>query len=340
MGMLINGRWTDRDDIIENGRFRRQASRWSSIIGADVVQALSAEPGRFWLIGSYSCPWSHRTMILRQLKGLTKILPLHIAHGPRIQGYAVNGGGPWRAPGSDREIVHLHELYTLSDNTFSGRSTVPILWDGGWQCIVSNDSAAIMRGLDAVAAAGDIVLAPDHLLVEIDTANARIYRLNNGVYRAGFAERQEAYEEAVEEVFAILDELESRLSDQRYLLGAVITEADWRLFPTLVRFDSIYYILHKCCRRRLVDYPRLWDYARDLFAWQGIAETVNFDVARQASYANDTSRNGNGIVAIAPEADWLAPHGRERFGAARIGMRGGGTVVVEPTGLKVVGEVG
>lgn len=338
MGMVIDGRWTDRDDYMENGRFVREFGAYDGEIGSEIVDALETSPGRFCLIGSLSCPWSHRTMILRELKGLSGTLPLHIAHGPRIEGYAANGGGRWKVPGTEHEIVHLHELYTLSDGGYSGRSTVPILWDSKKRRIVSNDSAKIMRVLDAPGENNDLSLAPNRLVPEIDAMNAHTYRLNNGVYRAGFAERQEAYEEAVEEVFAILDDLEDRLSDQRYLLGAVVTEADWRLFPTLVRFDAVYLVLHKCCRRRLVDYPHLWAYARELYSWRGIAASVDFKMMREASYANDTSSNGNGIVAVVPDADWQAPHGRERLGPAMVTLRDGQTAAIAPTTLAFSGE--
>lgn len=342
MGMVIDGLWTDDEQTIEDGAYRRQASVYRHQVSSAVVAALRGEPGRFHLIASLSCPWSQRTMILRQLKGLTDSVPLHIAHGPRVQGYAANGGAPWTVPGSDRTIVHLHELYTRGDPTYTGRSTVPILWDSAAGSIVSNDSAPILRAFDAAEAeqgALDFTLRPDRLAAEIDALNAWLYDgMNNGVYRAGFAERQDAYDTAVSEVFATLDDLEQRLSARRYLLGATITEADWRLFPTLVRFDSIYYVLHKCCRRRLVDYPHLWAYARDLYAWRGIAATVDFDAMRAASYANDTAGNPHGIVAVLPEVDWTRPHGREARGPARVVLRSGAAQAVEPTTLTAVAE--
>ena len=338
MGMVFDGCWTDRNEIIENGKYVRPKSVIGGPIGSDIIDAMAAQPHRFWLIGSHSCPWSHRAIIVRQLKGLSDILSLHIAFGPRMEGYAANGGAGWQVPGTDREIVHLHELYTLSDGGYNGRSTVPILWDSVDQRIVSNESAVIMRALDKVDGRHRYRLAPDALVGEIDATNAETYALNNGVYRAGFAESQAAYEAAVEEVFAILDELEVRLSRQRYLLGEVMTEADWRLFPTLVRFDGIYFVLHKCCRHRLIDYPHLWAYARELYGWQGVGATVDFKMMRQASYTNDTTSNANGIVAVAPHADWLAPHGREGLGPALVTLANGRTAAIDPTKLVLQAE--
>ena len=335
--MVIDGRWTGQDRVIEAGAYVRPKSVYDRELAAADLAALAATPGRFHLIASHSCQWSHRALIARQIKRLAKAIPVHIAYGPRVEGYAVNGGTEWIVPGTDEKIVHLHQLYTLSDPGYTGRSTVPILWDSEKRWIVSNDSAAIMRAFDAVRLDHhdpDFTLLPEQLRSAIDAINEDIYhRLANGVYRAGFAERQDAYEEAVVQVFDTLGDLDERLSRQRYLLGPTITEADWRLFPTLVRFDAIYYVLHKCCKRRLIDYPHLWDYARDLYAWWGIAETVNFEAMREASYKNDTSTNPRGIVGIAPDADWQAPHGREVLGPAQVALRSGEVMTIDPVTL-------
>lgn len=340
MGMIVEGRWTDEDRVIEAGAYVRQNSVHDNTLAPADIAALSTEPGRFYLIASHSCPWSHRAVIVRQIKRLANAVPIHIAHGPRVEGYAADGGAAWVVPGTDQKIIHLHQVYTLSDAAYTGRSTTPILWDSKDLRVVSNESAAIMRGFDAVRPEGhalDFTLLPEPSLSEIDAINADIYHgLANGVYRAGFAEQQGAYDEAVVQVFATLDGLEARLSGRRYLLGSIITEADWRLFPTLVRFDAIYYVLHRCCRRRLIDYPHLWGYARDLYAWQGVAETVHFDVMRDASYKNDTSTNPHCIVAIAPDADWKAPHGREALGPAEVALRSGEAVEIEPARLSLV----
>lgn len=336
MGMLQNGRWTDEERIIEGGAYVRPPGAYGTAIGRDASDAIAAEPGRYHLIASESCPWSHRALIVRRLKGLERLVPVHIAWGPRVEGYAIDGGARWTVPGTDRRVVHLHELYTLGEPAFTGRSTVPLLWDSRERRIVSNESAAIMRTFDAVpgsVAAPDFTLTPDRLLPEIDAINAEIYEgLSNGVYRAGFAESQEAYDVAVIDVFATLDALETRLAKRRYLLGGTITEADWRLFPTLFRFDTIYYVLHRCMQRRLVDFPNVWSYARDLYAWRGIAGAVPLEAMRAAGHLSESS-NVNAIVPVAPRAAWRAPHGREALGAARVVLRSGEEREVDPATL-------
>lgn len=303
MGMVIDGRWSDTDSVMVNGRFVRPQSVYAGVIGQDVVAAIAAEPGRFHLLASLSCPWSHRTLVLRAVKGLAAAVPVHIVGGPRVEGYAVNGGALWTVPGSKTRIRHLHQLYTLSDASYTGLSTVPVLWDSRRLCIVSNESARIVRAFDAAGSGPGLYPAP--LQAAIDALNDRLQRhLSNAVYRAGFAETQQAYDEAVGEVFDTLDWLEARLADRRYLFGDEITETDWRLFPTLVRFDAVYHGHFKCSRRRLVDYPRLWAYARDLYARPGVAQTVDVEAIRVGYYLNDRGINPHGIVAVAPAVDW------------------------------------
>lgn len=336
MGMLIDGRWSEEDRVIQDGAYRRPAGGFDGEIDAATVTALRMAPGRFHLIASMSCPWSHRAMLVRRLKGLQGCIPMQIAGGERVQGYPANGGDSWAVPGADTTIVHLHQLYALSDPTFTGRVTVPVLWDAQEQRIVSNESAKIIRAFDAATGERpDFTLVPDTLRDAIDDLNRHLYEgLSNAVYRAGFAEAQSAYDAAVTEVFETLNGLETRLSDQRYLHGAAITESDWRLFPTLVRFDAIYHVLFRCARRRLIDYPALWAYARDLYGWAGIAETVDFDIMRAASYRSDRTNNPTGIVAVAPDVDWRAPHGRETLGPAQIMRRTGESIVIDPTTLE------
>ena len=209
--------------------------------------------------------------------------------------------------------------------------TVPLLWDGADQQIISNDSADMLRLFDGLGnqRGRDFTLRPPSLAQAIDAANEEIYEgLNNAVYRAGFARAQSAYEAAVDEVFKTLDRLEARLETSRYYFGAALSETDLRLFPTLVRFDAVYHILFKCSRRRLVDYPNLWAYVRDLYSWAGVAETVDFEVIRQASYVADTS-DPHPIVAVQPDLDWTSPHGRELFGAACMIARDGESFAVD-----------
>lgn len=342
MGMLIEGRWTDADQSMVEGRFMRPDSVFSGALG-DVAGRLRVQPGRYNLIASLSCPWSHRTLLVRALKGLESCVPVQIAGGARAEGYAIDRGAPWTVPGSDRQIRHVHELYTSSDPSYSGRATVPVLWDSHAGRIVSNESTQIIRAFDAADAGEDgaFTLTPLTLRDRIDALNADLQaELSNAVYRAGFAQRQDAYDEAVESVFATLDRLDQRLGNARYLFGQTITETDWRLFPTLVRFDVVYHGHFKCARRRLVDLPHLWAYARDLHAWRGVAATVDLTAIREGYYLHDRGINPFGIVAAAPDADWSAPHGRERFGPARVALFSGREVEVEePATLQPYVEV-
>ncbi|MCR9137486.1 MAG: glutathione S-transferase C-terminal domain-containing protein [Alphaproteobacteria bacterium] len=336
MGMLHSGQWCSHETASHDGVYRRPGS---AIVGRTIAKYASniaMEPGRCWLIGSSSCPWSHRAMLVRTLRSIRGSVPLHLAHGARIEGYALDGGVPWRIPGSDRTARHMHELYTVHDPEFTGRVTVPILWDGKTQTILSNDSANIVQILDAVPQTDtDFTLRPDNLARRIDEANDGIHRgLNNAVYQAGFAQSQAAYDTAVATVFQTLDSLEERLSLSRFYFGNRLTETDMRLFPTLVRFDAIYAILFKCCLRRLVDYENLWAYARDLYGWRGIESTVDFRQMREASYLADSS-DKNPVVAIAPDIDWRAPHDRSRLGAPFVTARTGTPLRIDPATLEV-----
>ncbi len=319
MGMLIEGRWTQDEEIIRNGAFVREASTISEPVTLTAETPTNLSP-RYWLIASKSCPWSHSATIIRAILRLEAHVGLHVAHGARVEGYAINGGSSWQVPGTGVQIEHLHQLYTISEPAFTGRSTVPVLWDAKTARILSNDSISILHalnGLGRTCGSGRPDLAPADLRADIEAMNDWLFTgLNNAVYRAGFAENQCAYDDAVSTVFETLDELEDRLSHRRYLLGDTITLADWRLFATLVRFDSVYAVLHRCCRKRLVDYPALWSYARDLFSWPGVQETVDFAEILRGSYLNDTSNNPHGIIPEPPAADWQAPHDRDQIGAA------------------------
>ncbi|MEQ8709479.1 MAG: glutathione S-transferase C-terminal domain-containing protein [Rhodospirillales bacterium] len=333
MGMLIDGSWVNDDKIIKDGKFHREQSKFAQpfLLNEEVA---SAAGQRCWLIASNSCPWSHGVTITRAFHSLQDQIGLHIAHGPRIQGYAINGGATWAVPGTTAQIAHLHQLYTLSDPRFSGRPTVPVFWDAQQATILSNESRRIMRALNSFGrdfGRHHFDLAPDSLAAEIDTVSNWLYDgLNNAVYRAGFAESQDAYDSAVTDVFTTLDILEERLSSRRYLLGTAITEADWRLFPTLVRFDAVYATLHRCQRRRLTDYPALWAYARDLYGWPGISETVDFAEIVRGSFLNDTANNPHRIVPVRPAADWTTPHGRDALGDRCIHVRTGEMIVANP----------
>ena len=334
MGMLIEGKWADADRIVVDGAYRRPESPIRADDTDAVAQSIVGTPQRFCLIVSLSCPWSHRAMLVRALKGLT--VPFHYAFGERREGYGLNGGDTWQIPGTTRFAEHLHEVYCAHDPQFSGRVTVPVLWDSATQTIVSNESADILAVLDAMPAhrGQDFTLRPAALFDEISAANARVYDgLNNAVYQSGFAETQQGYDAAVTKVFDTLDALEQRLDGSRYYFGTVLTETDLRLFPTLVRFDAIYSILFKCSKRRLIDYPNLWAYARDLYGHRGVATTVDFERMRLASYLADT-RDPKPIVAIAPEADWTEKHGREALGRLHLAGRDGEPFEVDPGTLQ------
>lgn len=334
--MLVEGCWTDSDDSVVKGRFVRPDSSYGSPL-ADICDRLESETGRYHLVASMSCPWSQRALIVHALKDLGAYVPVHIVGGARTQGYSLDDSSAWRLPGADAQSRFLHELYSFTDRTYSGRATVPVLWDSQGSRIVSNESAQIIRTFDAIGArrAGAFTLFPCPLRDEIDALNTYVQdHLSNAVYRAGFAQRQDAYDEAVDSVFATLNLLEEHLEHQRYLLGQTITEADWRLFPTLARFDAVYHGHFKCARRRLVDYPLLWAYARDLFAWRGVAATVNLPVIRAGYYRHDLGINPFGIIPIAGEADWTAPHDRHRLGPAKVALVSGDEIEIDPATLR------
>lgn len=325
MGLLVDGVWQDQwyDTTSTGGRFVRKASQFRHWItpdgspGSTGKGGFKAESGRYHLYVSYACPWAHRTLIFRALKGLEEVISLSVVHwlmGDRGWTFAP-GEGVIGDPLFSAEF--LHEIYTRADSNYTGRVTVPILWDKQTQTIVNNESSEIIRifnsGFDNIGAKpGDYY--PQSLQDEIDTVNDRIYNtVNNGVYKCGFATTQEAYAEAIVPLFDTLDWLEERLSTQRYLVGDRLTEADWRLFTTLVRFDPVYVGHFKCNIRRIVDYPHLWAYLRDLYQTPGVAETVNFSHIKGHYYESHNTINPTGIVPIGPEIDFLTPHLRSRL---------------------------
>ncbi len=335
MGMLVDGVWNDVDEIIEGGAYKRPASPLRNASSEQAAFEVVQSPGRFWLIASNSCPWSHRTVLLHGLKSLGDLVPVHFAFGERTEGYAVNGGRPWAVPGAHQTVEHLHQLYALHDGAYTGRASVPVLWDSAEQTIVSNESADILQLFDALPnqAGCDFTLRPGPLMAALDDANEQIYlTLNNAVHQAGFAGSQSAYEDAVLQVFEALDCLEDRLASVRYYFGNVLTETDLRLFPTLVRFDAVYHILFKCSLRRLVDYPSIWAYTRDLYSWRNVAKSVDFETIRTASYIAD-SRDPHPLVALQPEMDWNAPHERDRLGFACLAAPDGRPFEVDTSSL-------
>ncbi|MDO9410030.1 glutathione S-transferase family protein [Patulibacter sp.] len=310
------GGW--KGEMGDSGEFRRQDSAFRDAVTADGSSGFPAAAGRYHLYVSLACPWASRAVLVRELKGLQDAIGMTIVDPYRDdEGWAFRAGDV--TPPGEVDPLHgwsfLSEAYRASDPGFDGRVTVPVLWDTETGRIVNNESSEVVRmlnaGFDAFATNPDLDLYPEDLREEIDALNERIYpTLNNGVYRAGFAESQGAYEDAVSDVFETLEWLEGILAERRYLTGDRITEADWRLFMTLVRFDPVYVGHFKCNLKRLVDLPNVWGYTRDLYARPGVAATVNVDHIKTHYYTTHPSINPSRIVPVGPEIDWDAPHGR------------------------------
>ncbi len=328
MGLLVDGVWQNSwyDTEKSGGHFVRTESQYRNWITPDGAGGptgsggFKAEPGRYHLYVSLACPWAHRSLIFRAIKGLEDMISLSIVHWFMGEEGWTFAPGPGTIPDSINGAARLYEVYTAANPHYSGRVTVPVLWDKKQRTIVNNESAEVIRMLGSAfdgagAKPGDYY--PVDLRVEIDGLNAEIYgRVNNGVYRAGFATTQAAYEEAVRPLFETLDRLEARLSQQRYLCGARVTEADWRLFTTLIRFDAAYYGHFKCNVRRIADYPALSGYVRELYQWPGVRETVNFEHIKRHYYESHKNINPTGIVPVGPALDFNAAHGREHLAAA------------------------
>lgn len=316
MGMLVDGVWRDDDEALvdEDGRLQRPSSAFRNWVTADGAPGptgdggFRAEPGRYHLYIARACPWAHRAAIFRELKGLQDMIGLSVTHWLMAENGWTFADGPGVIPDTVEGADTVWQLYVKSDPTYTGRVTVPVLWDTHTSRVVSNESADIIRmfnsAFDAVGAAdGDFY--PEALRGEIDAVNDRVYDgLNNGVYKAGFAKRQAAYDEAVAGVFDTLDWLESRLAGRRYLVGDTLTEADWRLFTTLLRFDAVYHGHFKCNRRRIVDYPALWAYTRRLYAHPAVAPTVDMDHIKRHYYQSHRHINPTGIVPEGPALDF------------------------------------
>ena len=326
MGLLVEGRWQDKwyDTSASGGRFERQASQFRNWVTADGGAGPSgdggfpAEAGRYCLYVSLACPWAHRALIFRKLKELEKLIDVFVVD-PRMGGEGWTFGDfPAATPDAVNGAKRLYEVYLKAKPDATTRVTVPVLWDKARETIVSNESAEIIRMLNSAfdgltGNADDFYPAP--LREEIDALNARVYeRVNNGVYRAGFATSQEAYEEAFVALFEELDWLDARLSRQRFLTGENITEADVRLFTTLIRFDPVYVGHFKCNRRRIADYPNLSGYLPDLYQRPAFRETVNFAHIKTHYYWSHTTINPTRVIPLGPELDLDAPHGREAVG--------------------------
>lgn len=325
MGLLVDGQWQDKwyETEANGGRFEREDAgfrNWVTVdgrAGPTGIEGFKAEPDRYHLYVSLACPWAHRALIYRKLKGLEDLIPISVVNpymGEHGWTFA-DGAGVVADP-----VIHAdyaYELYTKAKPDYTGRVTVPILWDKKTNTIVSNESSEIIRMFNSAfdevgAVAGNFL--PADLLSEIDDINTFVYStINNGVYKTGFSTTQEAYEEAVGELFDALDTLEVRLAEQRYLVGSTITEADWRLFTTLMRFDAVYVGHFKCNLHRIVDYPNLWGYLRDLYQVPGIAETVNMTHIKQHYYTSHANINPTRIIPVGPAIDFTTAHNREQL---------------------------
>jgi putative glutathione S-transferase len=324
MGLLVDGAWQDVDMRTQDGHFVRRPTAIHNYVTADGSPGptgkggFAAERGRYHLYVSLACPWAHRTLIFRKLKKLEDVISVSVT----VPLFGKKGWEFGAEPGATLDTVNgrstIADVYVLGDRHYSGRASVPVLWDKKLSVVVNNESSEIIRMLNSAfdAFTDDRTdYYPADLRDEIDRINDQVYStVNNGVYRAGFATTQSAYEEAARTLFATLDQLEGRLSRQRYLVGRRITEADWRLFTTLVRFDAVYYSHFKCNLRRIVDYPNLSNYLRELYQVPRVAETVNFDHIKRHYYGSHRNVNPTGIVPIGPLIDLTLPHDRGRLG--------------------------
>ena len=324
MGLLVDGQWQDQwyDTDSTGGRFERSAAAFRNWITADGdagpqgMAGFKAEPGRYHLYVAYACPWAHRTLILRKLKKLEHMISLSVVNPiMREHGWTFRPGYKV-IPDAIHAAEFMHQVYTAAKADYSGRVTVPVVWDKQRGTIVSNESADIIRMFNSAfdgigAAAGDFY--PEDLRAEIDEINEVVYnQVNNGVYKSGFATTQEAYEEAVIPLFEALDLLEERLDTQRYLCGNRLTEADWRLFTTLIRFDAVYVGHFKCNIRRIEDYPNLSNYVRELYQYPGVAETVELRAIKMHYYGSHDTINPHYIIPAGPALDFHRRHDRQR----------------------------
>lgn len=321
MGLLQQGQWVDQwyDTKDSGGEFRRQDSRFRSWLtangeaGPNGEPGFKAEKGRYSLYVSLACPWAHRTLIFRQLKQLQDTIDVIVVEPTMLE----NG---WEVKDPLYGLDFMYQLYLKADASYEGRVTVPVLWDKQTQTIVSNESAEIIRMLNTAfdhLTGNTMDYYPEALRETIDTLNERIYEtINNGVYRAGFATTQAAYEEAFYTLFDSLDWIEGLLTQHRYLTGDQLTEADWRLFTTLIRFDAVYFGHFKTNRQLLADYPAISGYVRELYQVPGVAETVSFEHIKTHYYTSHPTINPTGIIPVGPEQDFTAPHGRDSLKAA------------------------
>jgi glutathionyl-hydroquinone reductase len=319
MGLLVEGKWVDQwyDTKSTGGHFKRKDSSFRSWVKPDGSTAHPPESGRYHLYVSYACPWAHRTLIYRALKGLEKHISVSVVNAIMLENGWTFEQGPGVVPDPINGANFMHQVYTAAQSDYTGRVTVPVLWDKKLGTIVNNESSEIIRMFDEeFEAVGGVAPAyrPADLIDQIDALNTRIYgNFNNGVYKSGFATQQDVYDAEVAKVFDVLDEMEARLSKRRYLTGERITEADWRFLPTLLRFDPVYVGHFKCNLRRIADYPSIQNYMLDLVQTARVMPTVNMDHIKRHYYASHTSINPTLIVPQGPDIDLSAPHDRDRL---------------------------
>ncbi len=322
MGMLVNGIWHQEEPPQEaqrltsaDGSFVRLESGFRDRVTRDGSSGFKAEAGRYVLVTAPSCPWAHRTVLMRKLKGLERAIAILQSDLPKGQGWAYSRGFDDLEPTAG--VFHVHQVYTAARPDFTGRATVPVLWDRKTHTIVNNESSEIIRMLNSeFDGFGDTAtdLCPERLRSAIDRINGFIYEtINDGVYRCGFARSQQAYEASFRRLFGALDEIEQRLGHQRYLVGDRFTEADLRLFATLVRFDAVYYSHFKCNLRRIADYHHLSNYLREIYQMPGVAETIDMPGIKLGYYGGMRNLNPSGIIPLGPELDFAAPHDRGQF---------------------------
>lgn len=331
MGLLVDGQWQDKwyDTKSTGGRFKRSESQFRNWVTADGAAGPSgddgfkAQAGRYHLYVSFACPWAHRALVMRAWKGLEQHIDVSVVHPHMLEnGWELRDDFDGATGDPLYGLDKLYQLYLKADPHYTGRVTVPVLWDKERETIVSNESADIIRMLNGAfdglgARPGDYY--PEDLREAIEAINEPVYHhVNNGVYKSGFATGQEAYDEAVTALFDTLEDLERRLGESRYLVGNTLTEADLRLWTTLVRFDAVYGTHFKCDRKRIVDYPNLNGLLNELYQLPGVAETVHMDHIRHHYFRSHPTVNPHGIIPIGPDLDFTAPHGRERLGEREI----------------------
>lgn len=326
MGLLVNGKWQDKwyDTDSSKGEFQRESAQLRNWVTADGSagpsgrEGFKAQKGRYHLYVSLACPWAHRTLIFRTLKGLEDYIDVSVVSPDMLsQGWTFD-----QAKGSSGDSLfgyhYMHQLYTRNNPTYSGRVTVPVLWDKQQNCIVSNESAEIIRMFNEAfnhLTGNTLDFYPEHLRKDIDAINELVYHgINNGVYRTGFATTQQAYEQAFDTLFSALEKVERRLAGQRYLVGSELTEADWRLFTTLIRFDAVYFGHFKCNKRTIESYDNLANYLRDLYQIKGVAETLNMAHIKRHYYFSHAMINPTQVVPKGPDLDFSRPHNRRFMG--------------------------